>query len=304
MVTNARLFVDAPTSEPLPYGLMSVVQERSVSDPHALAGITWQSLCPGGGTTYDSCLTSAPAASGTPESKAANTFRTTRGATPFTVYAEVDCSPIDFYERGDQIAETALARSEQLQIERVLWTGLTAGVEGALPHLAENTAVNDPNSISTIVLQPAASVVTGVGVNIVDGLGLLEAAMSTCYNGVGIVHVPSALFPTLDALGLVHVDGNQLRTRRGNLVSVGSGYLTTGPDGVVPPVGQSWMYGTGPAMLYRGPAKLVGTPRESFVRSVNTLKMIAERTYVIGFDCCLYAALVYKRSIIATSTLG
>jgi hypothetical protein len=220
------------------------------------------------------------------------------------VYTEVDCSPVDFYNRSDQIAMQSLLDVEDYQVEKAFWTGTAAVGNAVLPHLAANAAQTDAFSQSTITLQIAATTVTGTAVNIVDGLGMLEQALGQCFVGAGIIHVPPNALPVLDALGLVYSDGSRLRTRRGNLVAVGSGYPTTSPAGVAAPFGQSWIYATGPMFMYRSAPKLVAAPKESFVRSTNLVKAIAERTYVLGFDCCLYAVLVYTKSIIATSTAG
>jgi hypothetical protein len=48
------------------------------------------------------------------------------------------------------------------------------------------------------------------------------------------------------------------------------------------------MYATGAVFYFRGDV-MVNPRAESLDRSVNTVKMIAERTYVLGWDCCHFA---------------
>ena len=70
---------------------------------------------------------------------------------------------------------------------------------------------------------------------------------------------------------------------------VGGGYTGSGPDGAAAAAGTSWIYATGPGFGYRSNV-YVSPVRESLDRSTNTLHMLAERTYVVGFTCCLLAA--------------
>lgn len=309
MTTNARLHVDPPTFVSSPYGLLSVADIRTEPDPHWQAGVSWEDICGGSGTTVDYCITSATVVTGAGSvpAKAATTGRTLYGATPFTVYVEVDCSPIDFMENRDRIMTNALARYESFQVERTFWTGTALdrnnqnGLANAvLPHLAANSAVNEVSLGRTTVLQMAATTVTGTALNVVDALGALEGALAACLNGTGIIHVPQALAPTIALL--LKQQGGRLVTPNGNNVAIGAGYPGTSPTGAAPPLGTSWMYATGPVFAYRGVAKMYAAPNQSLDRNVNTVKAIIERTYVLGFDCCLFAQPVNTSSFFATST--
>lgn len=89
-------------------------------------------------------------------------------------------------------------------------------------------------------------------------------------------------------------DHNLITTRSGTMYTpVGSkvvigDYPGTGPDGSTTE-GATWMYATGEVFFARDREPTRFRPAESFDRDVNTLSMIAERTYVIGWDCCLMA---------------
>jgi len=290
-VAGPRLNVEPPVFTPQPYGLISVVQPVDDGTSHWQNGVTWQSRCmsPMGAATYDECIavTGSGEAPPEPSVKTENVELIDRGGTPFTVYAKFDCSPVGV-ANAQKIATDALNRSESWQVERVFWTGLVDGKPIAFPHLAAATEVDDAQGI---MLQSAATIVTSSPVDIATGLGLLEAQLGNCYNGVGVIHVPVGVLPTLDAHGLVKPKNGIMQTLNGNLVAVGAGYTGSSPAGVAAPVGQSWMYATGAIMMRRSAVK-IAPMRESIDRRNNTVEMIAERTYVLGWDCCHAAVLV------------
>jgi hypothetical protein len=76
-----------------------------------------------------------------------------------------------------------------------------------------------------------------------------------------------------------------------DLVAAGAGYPGTSPAGAAPATGESWIYATGAVTMRRGDIKTF-TLSESINRGNNTIEMIAERTYVLGWDCCHFAILV------------
>jgi len=298
-VAGPRLPVDAPPFTPSPYGLLSVVRFPSGDSPHWQNGVTWQSHClvDQGGTTYDECI----AVTGTgsipePSTKTDNVDSINRGATPFTPYVRFDCSAVGLIN-AQSAATDALNRSESFQVERSFWTGLVDGKTLAFPHLAANTTVNDAQGI--LLQSPASIVVTGA-FDVATGLGLLEEALASCYNGMGVVHVPVKLLPTLIANNLVKREGRdgvngqlgrQLRTGNGNLVAVGAGYPGTSPAGAAPATNQAWIYATGAVFGYRSSVFFTQVA-DSLDRSTNMLQLIAERNYVLGWDCCHVAILV------------
>lgn len=301
--------VSPPTFTPSPYGLASVVDWRDEPDPHWQAGVTWTDVCGGAGTTLSDCLTSATVitGSGLIPAKQSTTSRTMWGATPFTVFIEVDCSPVDFYDRSDDVIRAALDRYESYQVERTFWSGIaldrnnSGGFANAvLPHLASNAQINEANLGYNVIMQLAATVVTGAALNVVNALGVLEGALATCLNGVGVIHVPQSLAP--DMTLLLQRQGGRLITPNGNVVAIGAGYPGTSPAGATPAQGTAWMYATGPLMGYRTAPRMYARDGERFDRNVNTMKAIIERTYVIGYDCCLIGQLVNTASFIATST--
>lgn len=272
--------VEPLTFTPAPFGLLSVVQTPSTDGTnHWRQGVKWVSRCmiEMGSTTYDPCT--APSGAPAPLGKTPNVDVVFRGATPFTTYVRFDCSPVG-NEEAQRVGRDALAQSGTYQVERSFWTGQIDDETVVYPHLAADDEVVDPDGN---VLQSVPFIVPGG--DVATALGELEAALADCYNGVGVIHVPLEALPTLDAWGLLRRQGAQLQTLNGNLVAAGAGYPGTAPDGTDPAPGTTWLYATGAVFMYRGNVS-IRSPRESFNRELNTVEMIAERTYVLGFDCC------------------
>lgn len=281
----ARQLIELPAAfTALPYGLWDTIQTPSPDGVHWQQGVTWTERCPTGDTTYDECLavtgTGAPPE---PPAKTANVDQSSRGATPFTVYAEFDCSPVGLGD-AQSIAQDALARVEQLQVEEAFWTGVAGGQAVAFPHLAANAEVLD----GEVVLQSVATP-TVTGADVAHALGVLEQQLAGCYAGQGLIHVPRSALATLAAWNLIEQRDGGLFTPGGNRIVAGGGYTGTGPDGTTPADGTTWIYATGAAWGYRSDVYF-SQVRDSLNRSSNTLRLLAERNYLIGFECCLLAA--------------
>lgn len=287
-MANGRAIVEPPVFTPLRFGLLSVSQDRTAEAPgHWSAGITWQSHCPDADSTYDLCLTEAGPGAEEPPDKADTTEFLLRGATPFAVYARFSCSPAGFYERAQQLAEQAIVRAEGHEVERVFDTGVAASQSGettVFPHLRADAEVFDDTGA---MLQSDAEVITSNGLDVVEALGRLEAALADCYHGQGVIHVPSALAAEMAAQQLLVRRGDQMTTVTGHRVALGSGYSGAAPDGTSTD-GVLWMYATGAVFHYRS-GVTVFDRTDSFDRERNTLSALAERRYVIGWDCCHFA---------------
>jgi hypothetical protein len=302
-VAGARQIVSGPDFTPLPNFLWDAAQHPSVSDPHWQQGITWMEWCGNAATIYDECLAvtgtgGAPAAQGALSS---TVTQVNRGATPFTVFAEFDCSPVgqglssaDLVDRADQ----ALARQESYQVSRAFWTG-TAGYAGSppgtaqstvWPHLAANTVLQDPQGIT---LQTAASPLVTGGDDAAVVLGQVESSLAACYGGQGVIHIPYLALPTFTSRMLIMPESptGPLRTLAGNLVVPGPGYPGSSPAGAAPASGTAWIYATGAVFGYRSDVYVRQFP-DTFDRAENTVKSIASRTYLFGFECCHIGALV------------
>lgn len=283
----ARQIVNAPAFTVPPYGLWEAVQHPATPD-HWMAGITYEEQCPDATTTYDECLvvTGTGSPPPAPAAKSPTLVKDFRGAQPFTVYTEFDCSPVGLTDAAT-IARDALARIEADSVESAFWTGTAGGVQSVLPHLAANTEILDTDGI---ILQSAATV-CATGVDVARGLGALEDCLGDCYGGLGIIHIPRFALPTFIAAYLIVERDGGLYTVSGHRVVVSDAYPGTSPAGDAPAAGTSWIYATGAMIGYRSDVRFF-SPRESFDRAENTMRLIAERTYLLAPSCCTTAVLI------------
>lgn len=297
-MASGRLIVEQPGFAPPPFSLLSVVDWRD-GDSHWRAGVEWETVCGDADSTYDECIvvgatsgtvTGSPVPFPDPPAKTATASKQNFGATPFTLFAEVDCSSVGFYEDSTNWVQQLFERSEAKELEKVFATGVAGGTAAVqFPHLQASAAVNDTELNGNLIkLQLAATQVTGTPVCVEVALGLLESAFADCYNGQGIIHVPNELIPLFNQAYLLERDGDTLFTGNGNIVVAGTGYPGNAPDGTTT-AGARWIYMTPRIFGYR--SDVTTFDRETTLnRSVNTVFAIAERTYVLGFDCCLVAA--------------
>lgn len=291
-MANSRVPVPPPAKRTLGYGLRSVAESRANgSDGRWRAGVIWNNVCPDADTTYDQCTsrTSGAAANPpTPPAKAATAERSLWGATPFTVYVEIDCSPDkEFWDNVDAIVSRTFTEAEDYTIERAFLTGIVGGQTLVFPHLQSTTQVVDSSDGSFLQLI-ATPLVTGGPLDVVEAVGRMDAALSACVMGEGVLHVTPDILAAMHAQHLVRERDGILYSPRGHRIAAGIGYTGASPAGTLTD-GTSWMYGTGPIFMYNSPGTFVGTRAQSLDRSVDTLKRIFERTYVIGYDCCLFA---------------
>lgn len=298
-MAGPRQLVDGPRFTPSPYGLMSVAELRGGDgDNHWQNGITFDTECPNlnasQGTTFDDCTAVTGVGSPPPSPpKADNTNYRWRGATPFTVYSQFDCSRVGL-DQAQNKAETALTRAESWQVERAFWTGQAAGINNiAFPHLAHSAAeVFDAQGI--VLQSPAVTGVSGYPATsgpwpIAQGVGIVEKLLADCLNGGGVIHVPPQLTPKLAGVQGVVQRGASLYTANGNQLAIGNGYPGTGPGAQTVNQDAAWIFGTGPVVLYRGPVRVVGGA-EAFDRAENTIRLLAERTALVAWaGCCHFA---------------
>lgn len=300
-MAGVRQVIDGPQFTPLPNFLWDAAQHPSPAGlgPHWQQGVTWEERCGGAGTAYDECL-AVTGSGGTPAAQgslAANVTQTNRGATAFTVFAEFDCSPVG-QEDLDAGAADALAKMEAYQVTRAFWTG-TAGYTGTppgtaqntvYPHLAANTTLDDAQGIR---LQTAASPLVTGGEDPAVALGQVESALASCYGGQGVIHIPYLALPTFTSRMLMMPESpnGPIRTLAGNLVVPGVGYTGSSPAGAAPAAGTAWIYATGAVFGFRSEVFTRRFP-DTFDRSENTVKAMASRTYLFGFECCHIGALV------------
>ena len=273
------------------YGLESVVNWVP-GTAHWGGGVQYDMDCAEVGVTIDPCISGAPDPIAT---KTVTWAHDTRGARAFEVYARADCTPggSTWWDDAQTKVLKSLSQEGPTQMETTFWTGAS----GNPPVLVY------PNLVSTgpirasggrILLQPAnGAIISGtVPLDVVEGLGRLEAALGTQYRGIGVIHVPKVLGPALAAQKQIYEKAGKLYTYCGNLVAIGAGYPSNvGPGFTTPPTGTTWMIATGPIFGIRG-QPVTFTREQSLNRSVNTLQMIAEQKILLGWQCGFAAVLV------------
>lgn len=272
---------------PPSFGLLSAATPLEIAEPTRWRlGLQWRGICPDAEGTYGECTT--PEGLPLPDAKFETWDQETRGATPVTVYSRIDCAPVGEWSQLSDRNRLALIRSEERELERIFWTGEAQEGSGDItvfPHLAATASVIDGDDL----LQPAATVVTAIPQTIEVGIGMLEEAMRDCYPGVATLHVPHRLASLMAEAYLLSAprNGTVTTSSLGSKVVFGD-YPGTSPAGVATP-GVTWVFATGDMFYMREPVPHTFRAVESFDRDVNTLSMLAERTYVIGWDCCLFA---------------
>jgi hypothetical protein len=295
-VAGVRQIIDGPDFTALPNSLWDAAQHPVPGGPHWQQGITWIDQCGGAATVMDECIavTGTGGAPTAQSSMASTASQQNRGATAFTVYAEFDCAPVG-QDITQNKAETALMRAEAYQVSKAFWTGTggstanSTATQTVWPHLAANATLDDAQGIR---LQTAATQLVTGGDDPAVSLGQLEYNLAQCYGGQGVIHIPLFALPTFAARGLVRMgDDGRLYTLAGNLVVAGSGYSGSSSAGVAPSAGTAWIYATGAVFGFRSDVFSRPFPG-TFDRSENTVRFLASRTYLFGFECCHLAALV------------
>jgi hypothetical protein len=171
---------------------------------------------------------------------------------PFTVYAYNNDDVIG-HSIDEHLANTIqrLVATEQRSVEEQLWSSLVA------------------NSVSTISL-------TAFNPGVV--LGYLEQQLAENYGGQGAIHMNRLTATYL--WEYLQVQGGKLVTKLGTPVVAGAGY-----DALVSPLDEFTMFASGPLVIYRGD---VDTRQSALDRAINQASIIAQRDYVLGWDCVAY----------------
>lgn len=171
---------------------------------------------------------------------------------PFTVYAYNNDAVIG-HTLNEHLANTVqrLVATEQRSVEEQLWTSLVA------------------NSVSTLSLTTFSAGVV---------LGYLEQQLAENYGGQGVIHMNRLTATYL--WEYLQVQGGRLVTKLGTPVVAGSGY-----DALSTPLDEFKMFASGPVVIYRGD---VDTRENAVSKSNNEVSIIAQRDYVLGWDCVAY----------------
>jgi hypothetical protein len=115
--------------------------------------------------------------------------------------------------------------------------------------------------------QLAAAVTEAAAMSPVGALGKVENLLGENYMGTGVIHMSRETATRL-APNLVR-NGSRIETLLGTPVAVGAGYIAP------------TIYGTGAVAVRRGGLEVVN----AWNTAINDELVLAERTYVVGWDC-------------------
>lgn len=251
--------VEAPAAVPYRFGLFSQVTPRTSElasnglDDHWRLGVQWISQSCG-----DALLTTGPCIDPDVEPLTSDEYCSVSTYDPFTVYT-FNTDDVPGFGMDEDIANAVarLTNGEQEAAEEHVWDLAT----------------------------------TTIGVDLVDltafplwyGLGYVDQALAELYGGQGVIHM-SRLTATMLSDQL-RIEGGRLFTLLGTPVVAGGGYdkigVTTPTDGLI--------YGTGPLVMYRSE---IDTRQRSLKKDTNQASIIAQRDYVVGWDCVAVGAQV------------
>lgn len=264
------------------YGLLTVAEPVVPDNEHWIDdGILWnEDLCSSIHSTVEDCP--IPVSGFAPMIQDRD-FQSCQ-ASPFRIYASYDCPPVgNTAQEAFSIAQKRLEIRENREVERVFWRGIAQDGKTVNPSLAFGN-----NTCGTL---PVNLTPSGGPIGVVGSFAILESALGSCAPGSGVIHANYGLASFLIGSRLVFSGTeNSWFTVTGQRLAIGAGYPGTGPGNIAAVPGSTWVFATGPMVIWRSEVFL--TPeryREAVDRSLNKVTVYAERVYALGWSCCLFA---------------
>lgn len=246
------MVVDAPEPRRLRSGLLAASGILDLPPHGAAGGIIYEPVSCGYAHSYETlCHTDEQVGEKTFDGQDSIIERE-----PFTVYATVKCGTVANGTLEDKVRRR-LANGEQSVVEQAMGALLAAG--------------------ATPVVPPGAT--------IVDVVGELEqwlygnAPIDQQYGNAGYLHASPRLLSYAKEAELIISDGPILRTHMGTVWVFGGGYAD---DGTI--------YISGNVTVWRSPEVTVVPKLQTLDKTTNQLYMLAEREYVVSYDCVAASA--------------
>lgn len=261
--------VAKPTpSLPLRYGLFqAAIGPKDMPSTYVRGGGLWyrNAMCEGGQGYEINCIDALDT-----KVFSENGLDIVTGV-PFVVLSSYECLFTDLAE-AESLTLQKLLSVEQSIVEQVFSSGDFAQA----PSLANNPAV--------------VSLVT-TATELVDVISELENAIycTSQYGAPAYLHMPIAVFNRMKFDHLIEFDGARWKTPMGSVVSPGC-YAGLEPDGDVPAAGTFWIYATGQTTVWRSAEPFIAPEEAALNRTTNEYTGVAEREYVVTFECGIYAA--------------
>ena len=281
MIRSNTTLVDTTGPQKSPYGILSPATTLKELSDSSVAGFTY-AISDAGVVVKTSAIAGDGGFDTNTVVDNSNNAATAATYYPFDIQATIKTSTMGTHpEEVMESARNALDMVAQKAIESEFWHGTVA---------KQLKADNDNRYLS----RDAAFDVTpvkGTAVKVRYGQALLEEALGESTLGsVGVIHAPRLIASVLQASDS---DGG-LRTNLGTHVVAGSGYSHIGPDGVLAPTGEAWMYATGPVTVHLGGINI--TPdkmNQSVDPRNNTVEYYVDRPAAVTWSTSeLYAVLV------------
>lgn len=277
------VYVENPVNPfPLRYGLFQAALGPFDLPEHARGGgLQYITGNCGEGFGYDmACL---PDLADKSAAWTENGTTTVLGA-PFVVFATLQCGSAGL--SPDELRDLTMDRLrsvEQAVVEEVFSTST----------FGQSPGLTAADGIITV---------TGAGDTVGNVLSELERARYCGFTGntaqygqPAVLHVAIPVFNALKSEHLIDFDGTRWRTPMGTVVSSGC-YANNDPAGVAPADGVFWMYITGQTAIWRSSDQFVREnipgPEGTLDRTTNQYMMIAEREYVVTYECGGFAKAV------------
>ncbi len=242
--------IPAPQPRGLRYGLLTAATgPLDLPVPNGL----------GGGVRYapDSCgqTRTYPVdcpADVTPPAKTFDPIEDLIDAEPFVVYSSLQCGSVGYTQAElEAKVRRRYANGEQTGVETEFAVVLAAA--------ASPLTAPDPGSIESVIGE-LEEWLYGVG--------------GVAYGNVGFLHSPVRFATAAAFAGLLVQRGPLWTTQMGTIWVFGGGYPD---DGII--------YISGQVTLWRAPDIFVPPVDQTFDRSLNQYKLLAEREYAGAFDC-------------------
>ena len=261
-----RALVSGAPRVPLSYGLFSAAAFRPGSDRERFesGGVTWETITcdPVDGLGQVDC---DPAEiEGLPRDLS-SVDQPIDEASSFTVYGHHTCSPVGTpREVAQAFALAHLTLREEARVEQALWTGDL----GNVPNFSGANSYPAPTSLGTFEVSdvhPEA---------FARALGRLEQGFAEEHGSQGVLHVSREVATVLLQLNLLTQRGGRLFTGLDTQAVAGAGYDSDA------------MVMTPQLLAYRSQVYPSDPANHPLTIATNEYTVVAERTYLVGFDSC------------------
>ena len=284
MAIAPPLWVPAPTLTPARFGLFDAADIVIENDDHFRNGIEYQPApCTPAKLAAQDCFPPADPGDPDPRERDIASGLPLTHSGPITVYNGFSCKLPGLTEAQIQsFAERALAGGESTAVETAVW--------GDLSNVDVTDSTLAPNPLR--LMGPDTTILTTAAVDLVKGIALLEDHLAQTYGGVGILHAPRGVSAYAAERQQIRFDGGRPVTAVGTKWAFGA-YPNTDIDGVEAATDTAWLVVTSAVNIRRSPVQRRPLDmRGVFSPTDNEALVLAERTYVVAWDCVHAAALV------------